>query len=207
VGFITTVLTTAQLGLFALSWFVAVLVIFGSPGTSAASPPGREAIQVMGLALTVLAAHWFLTVVSGHAWASLTFGSAILVAVVVVAPGDLAITHNVLRLAGVGGGVLKTYRDPKAPPAAAPKTVCMILSAGDLRLIKLAPDPGDCDADTMRTWFFRLRGEDARARAQDLALVRVVKREAFIDTLTPADIQFEQAQGPSPPPAPSKRGP
>jgi hypothetical protein len=201
--FAVTTLTTAQLGLFALSWFVAVLILFGDPGASTSTPFSWGAAgQVAGLMLTILAAHWFLTVISTQAWASLTFGLAILVAVLVGAPGDLAITYNVLRLAGVGGGVPKIFRDPKAAPDDPPKTACMILSTGDLQVIKLAPNPADCDATAMRALFFKLRNEGAQARARDLALVRVVRREVFIAPLTPADIALEPAS-----PAPAKPPP
>lgn len=191
--FVVTVLTAGQLGLLALSWFVAVLVLFGAPSASATSLSWTNAFGMIGLILAVLGAHWFLTVISAHAWASVTFGLAILVGVVVVAPGDLTITHNALRLAGVGGGVLKTYRDPRAKPDAPPKAACLILATGDMRVIKLAPTPADCDAAAMRDLFFKLRRDTAQERLRDLALVRVVKSQIFIDTLTPADMALEPA--------------
>ena len=197
--YVDAVLTTSQLGLFAFSWFATVLVLFGDPSVAANGQfSWGAAAKLTSLCLAILAAHWFVTVISTHLWASLTFSLAVLLIVLVAVPGDLAITYNVLRLAGVGGGVPMTFRDPKAAPGTAPRTACLILSTGDLRVVKLAPKPADCDAVAMRRLFFKLRDEGAEARALDLAMVRVVKRETFVDVLTPADVALEPPSPPKP---------
>lgn len=181
--------TAAQLGVLAFYWFLSLFILLGDPAAALAPGPSwATGGQLAATLFCVLLAHWFLTVVGTQPRFGLLTGLLVTLMALLWKPGDQLITYNVLRMAGVGGGALKLYRDPSARPEAKPEAACLLLAAGDVQVLELTADPGRCDANVMRGRFLALRDASAADKARALVWLRVVRRERLLDPLASADI-------------------
>lgn len=99
-------------------------------------------------------------------------------------PGDRALTSLTLRYAKLGGGLPIAYRPHDAAENTQPMTACLVLAAGDTRIVWLPPaEQGVLAPCDFRQFQDRLRAgtqASAAGRLYDTTDVRSLKRENFL---------------------------
>jgi len=164
--------------LSAWSW-IASLTTLLQPGFP---PPTQDLFahtaMVMGVACLV---HFTLSAASHHLGWSLLMIVLTLTATLWMAPGYQMLVFNALRAGNAGGGVPTYYPDPARRTLGGPmKTACLILAAGEYRIVRLTDDPEACSDTRMRKFYGEVRDASSEAeRQKKLCGVMPIRREAF----------------------------
>ncbi|MBO9707996.1 MAG: hypothetical protein J7521_07280 [Caulobacter sp.] len=168
--------------LSAWSWVSAVTMLL----TPSFPPPQTQAWHywagVLGAACLI---HLALSAASHYRSFALVMIGAVVIIMFWCAPGYRLLVFNALRAGNAGGGVAIYYPDPARRTLGGPmKAACLILNAGEYRIVRLTDDPQQCGAVPARKFFGELLRMEVEAdRRTALCGVMAIKRDAFAGSL------------------------
>jgi len=144
--------------------------------------PNRPAI-ILAAACVV---HFALSAASHSRRVTVAMIVFAIIATMAVTPGSQMLIFNALRASNTGGGVPDYYPDPARKTLGGPlRSACLILTAGEYRIVRLTDDPEDCSAARMRACYSGLRHAPSEAvRRQRACGVMPIRRDAFAGALT-----------------------
>lgn len=152
---------------------------FSSDG---ATDPNRPAF----ILLVACGVHFALSAASHNRRATVVMIILAILSTLAFTPGSQMLIFNALRASNAGGGVVDYYPAPARKTLGGPlKSACLILTAGEYRIVRLTDDPEDCSAVRMRFFYSQLRHAPNEAvRRQRACGVMPIRRDAFAGALS-----------------------
>lgn len=147
-----------------------------------AADPNRPALILIGACVV----HFALSAASHNRRATVVMIILAILSTLAFTPGSQMLIFNALRASNAGGGVADYYPDPARTTLGGPlKSACLILTAGEYRIVRLTDDPEDCSAERMRFFYSQLRHAPSEAiRRQRACGVMPIRRDAFAGSLS-----------------------